>query len=433
MKKKIVSVPKSYILKTVLYNGESIAIKFIDAKEHVYVFKGYSLAGESLFTKTSGQIKGMEAYKADVASAEFPSFYSIPNVGYVNYMITKDKGEKMGYQVNFLSDDEVVKSWTYSSAGERIEIPIHLAADSNYTYFNIMKRDALLSTNMDVYIKAFETKTGKEVFEIPLIHDKNKYNAFSSFIHSNGNLQLFGRFYEEDENVISGKGQGLALVEIDKTGKIVKTTHLTGSDKRLMGSELITGGEEDKSKYFYFHNFIRMADGRTIGIGESYSQKVNALGLMAVAAGYGGSGSTLVMEDMYLFEFSPSFDLMSIKRFEKHRSNFAIPGIPVASPIMYGYFVKEQGGFDYSFYQQTPDRSEAAVYYLDYERRKGEANNTVLGAIFIGKDGTTTDKYELNPKTTETLVLQGPFGSVLMMDYYRKEKSLDIRTVKLNY
>src|SRR5688572_30310902 len=43
LKKKIVSVPESYMLMSLMYNGTSLAIKFFDTKEKMYVFKGYSL------------------------------------------------------------------------------------------------------------------------------------------------------------------------------------------------------------------------------------------------------------------------------------------------------------------------------------------------------------------------------------------------------
>jgi hypothetical protein len=434
LKKKIVSVPKSYMLMSLMYNGTSLAVKFFDTKEKMYVFKGYSLTGEPLFTTKSSEVKNAEAQKAAIAGEEYPSFFSITNTGYMNYMLTKDKGEKYGYEINYMSDKAGQQGWKYSSTGDEIQIAMNLAADSSMAYFNIMKREALLSTKTDIHIAGFDTKTGKRVFEVPLVKDKFKYNAFSSFIRPNGNLQLFGRFFGEKDNVLTDKGDGLAFIEIDPTGKIIKTTHLTANDKRLLNSGLISSdAKEDKSNYFFFHDFVQMADGRTLGVAESYSQKVNALGMLTTAAGYGGATTNLVIEDLYVFEFDPSFELSKVTRYEKNKSTFPIPGIPIASPILYSYYVKERGGFDYRFYQQNVDQTDAAIYYLDYERRQGEANNTVLGAVFVSPTGSTTDKFDLNPKSTTTRVFQGPFGSVMMLDYFRKEKTLDVKTVKLNY
>ena len=84
LKKKTVSVPESYILISLIYNGSSIAIKFLDTKEKMYVFKGYSLTGESLFTVKSSEVKNAEAQKAAISGEEYPSFFSSANTGYVN-------------------------------------------------------------------------------------------------------------------------------------------------------------------------------------------------------------------------------------------------------------------------------------------------------------------------------------------------------------
>ena len=159
------------------------------------------------------------------------------------------------------------------------------------------------------------------------------------------------------------------------------------------------------------------------------------LGLAAAAAAGGGGGATqdLAIEDMYIFEFDNSFDLKNLERFDKYKSKFPLPGMPLPFPIFYSYYVKERGGFDYEFYQKNPDNSQAAIYFMDYERRAGEANNTVLGAIFASKDGYTTDKFDLPKSADVTSVFPGTFGSVVTVNYFRKLRSLDIQIVKLNY
>jgi len=436
LKKKKITVPKTNIIQTVLYNGRSICLKFFDSKEDNYVFKAYDLLGEPLFTKDTDKISRMESYKSTTASEEYPSFYSIPHFGYINYTLTKEKGEKHGYNINLYSDNESTPHWIYNSQSDQIEVAMHLAADSNFAYFNIMKRDAVLSQDVEGYVMALSSKTGKQAFEVPLKNKGYKYLAFSSFIGPTGNLHMVGRYYNEADKVLKSKGLGLAMLEIDPTGKFVNTVLIPSNDKLLLNSGLVEQDEKaDKSKYFFFHDFISLDDGRILGIGESYSLKINVLGLAAMAAAGGGQGSTqdLAIEDMYVFEFDKSFNLKSIQRFNKYKSNFPLPGMPLPFPIFYSFYVKERGGFDYEFFQKNADNTEAAIYYMDYEKRAGEANNTVLGAIFATKDGYTTDKFDLQKSADITSVFPGTFGSVVTVNYFRKLRAMDIQIVKLNY
>lgn len=234
LKKKKLTVPKTYIIQTVLYNGRSIVVKFMDSKEDNYVFKAYSLAGEPLFTKETSKIARMEAYKANTSGEEYPSFYSIPHFGYINYTVTKDKGEKMGYNINHYSDSESHPHWTYDSKSDQLEVAMHLAADSNIAFFNIMKRNDLLSIDIDAYVMGLSSKTGKRLFEVPLENKGFKYLAFSSFIGPSGHLHLVGRYYNQSDKMMKAKGLGLAMIEIDSTGHFVNVNHIPSDDKRLL-------------------------------------------------------------------------------------------------------------------------------------------------------------------------------------------------------
>ncbi len=434
LKKKKITVAKSMRLQTVLYNGRSIIAKFLDTKEHTYLFKAYTLQGELIFSKTSAPITKIEAAKAATDSDDFPSFYSIPHFGYINYQMTKDKGEKVGYAVNFYSDNPAQAPWTFNSKSELVEYPIALTADSNFVYFNVMKRKSLMSSDGDFFITAFDAKTGKIAFEIPLEYQGHTFLTFSSFITADGHLHLAGRYFNPSDNVMKSKGLGLALLDVDPVGKIVSADLVPEDDKRMLQTNQAKAGEkEDKSGYFYFHNFVSLSDGRVIGIAESYSVKVSGLGVIGTIGGFTNSATNFVVEDLYLFEFSPSFKLTSIQRFDKYKSTTALPGFPIASPILYGFYAKQHNLFDYQFYQKNPDNSNVAICYLDYERRKGEANNTVLGAVFISDKGYTQDKFDLARKADFTQVFQGAFGSVVTVDYFKKEKSLNVEIKKLNY
>ncbi|HLF64830.1 MAG TPA: DUF6770 family protein [Saprospiraceae bacterium] len=429
LKKKTISVPDKLSLNRVECNGNSIGLKFVDLKEEKYTFKTYSLVGELLYSKTSPEFSNMEKAKfsSTAGGEQAPSFHPIKGAGYVNYMTVKSEEGKPTYNINFYSDTEAVDHWSYTSESDQVEFALHLTGDTSYIYALVAKRDALMSTDMEFFVTGFNAKTGDMVYQVPLESDAYRYLTFSAFVNDQGNVQVVGRYFDKGDNPFKDRELGFAMLTLDAQGKITQARHVPSGDAKLKVMQ--EGSDETDSKeYFFFHDFIQLADGKILGIAEMFSMKVNALGIMT-----GGAGGTIVMNDMCIFEFNENFDLQNVQQFDKYKSTFPIPGIPIFSPALYAYMVKEHGGFDYTFYQKKPDEAFAAVCYLDYERRKGEKNNTILGAIFITDAGYTTDKFDLPTEADFIKIMPGPFGSAVVMEYYRKEKELKVNTRNLNY
>jgi hypothetical protein len=89
------------------------------------------------------------------------------------------------------------------------------------------------------------------------------------------------------------------------------------------------------------------------------------------------------------------------------------------------------GGFDYAYTQTNKDVSSFTVCYSDFVRGKDYKGGT-FNSISFNEGKITTDKINTKTDATRTWILPGKQGQVLLFEYYRKEKKLDVHFEKLN-
>lgn len=93
-------------------------------------------------------------------------------------------------------------------------------------------------------------------------------------------------------------------------------------------------------------------------------------------------------------------------------------------------YVEPMGSFDYAFTTGDADNSNFAVCYNDYER-SSEYHGQTFNAIKYNGRKFTTDKIELKSKASMMHVFPAKGGSIMIMEYYKKDKRLDFRLEKL--
>jgi hypothetical protein len=96
--------------------------------------------------------------------------------------------------------------------------------------------------------------------------------------------------------------------------------------------------------------------------------------------------------------------------------------------------MKQMGSFDYQFTQLANDGKSADIVYINYDKEKGEDTKRVLGNIIISPDGKfTLDKMDITTKATSSFLYPAKPGFLMMVDYLKKERSLGMKLIKLNY
>jgi hypothetical protein len=186
----------------------------------------------------------------------------------------------------------------------------------------------------------------------------------------------------------------------------------------------------------YLHKMVQVADGSMYAIGEGYKKAASALGIAtkAISLGRGNiSAVKIKVTDMILIKFDKDFNVADAKTYEKNANSIELPsGGAYASTVMLGKMIKYSfGGFDYAYTQQNSDHTSFTVCYSDYERGKDYKGST-FNSITYNDGKFTTDKIDTKSNASRSAVLPGKQGQVLLMDYYKKDKKLDIHFEKLN-
>ena len=190
------------------------------------------------------------------------------------------------------------------------------------------------------------------------------------------------------------------------------------------------------SAFSIFTIYYKLLTVKIIAIGEQFRKAASGLGIAAMVLSRGATTSLtkMVVEDLVMFQFSSDFVLEDVKIFDKHKSGVElVVGAGLIPTAKLGLLVDALGGFDY-YYTQKLDGNEAfTVGYVDYERIKGEKNKYIFGAITYADGDYTTDKVDLSSDATSLRVAPAKEGYIMISEYYKKAKRLDVRLEKINY
>jgi hypothetical protein len=283
--------------------------------------------------------------------------------------------------------------------------------------------------------------TGRKAFEIST--EKEEYKFFPmniSTVQGSTDYMVLGEYYDKDKTVVSDNTLGLAIWIMDNKGnvKIRKYSSWTKDLGKFLNVN--EKGRIDQIGYLFFHRIIQTEDGKIFAVGEGYKRTASALGITMTALGalggtVGGNGVTkLVITDMVLLQFDKLFNFENVKVYEKNHNNFESPngmGGDFVTPQIMAQIAKTLGRFDFAFTQTDQNHSAFVVGYTDYERNSDYRGMT-FHSISYANSNLTTDKINLASKATRSIVLPGKPGSVMILEYFKKEKKLDMRLEKLN-
>jgi hypothetical protein len=282
-----------------------------------------------------------------------------------------------------------------------------------------------------------DIQDGTLLFEREFNRDEDPRLITNAFLKDDNSLVLMGEYFEKGDNVFKDKSIGLFAETTDLKGNQNTYSKVSWEDKigKLLASSV---GEEDGQKnigYIYFHDVIRNQNGSYSAIGERFKKTASAGGIAMMALSRGGGNSTqLTITDAVIFEFDKDFVLVDAKVFEKGKSRVPIPSM-LMGPQFSAHYVNTFGGFDYQFTQIDTERDRFYASFIDYERIKGEKNKWAFKSI-MHKDGEyAQDKIYLDAPEKGIVrgVRSGKLGHVVIIDYNRKEKTINMHLEKLNF
>jgi hypothetical protein len=195
-------------------------------------------------------------------------------------------------------------------------------------------------------------------------------------------------------------------------------------------------GKIEDFGYMYVHQIVQTADGKIYAIGEGYKKAASALGIASqlLTRGNGLSMSKVQITNMILLNFDQDFNIKGAKIYDKNKNNIELPGgYEFVSLTLLGKMVKYYyGGFDYAYTQMNGDKTSFSVCYSDFVKEKGGYKGGTFNSITVTDGKVTTDRINTKSDAKFSAIYPSKQGQVLIMDYFKKDKRLEMHIEKLN-
>ncbi|RBL92509.1 DUF6770 family protein [Chitinophaga flava] len=425
------------------FNGNTLAFLFKNGEDRTLEMKIYDLDGKLKYTytrpytkKTDALMKQYETLHTDEGMNQ--NVFELGSKGFVSVMPLRD-GRDVTYEVDVYSSDKK-KMWTYTPEDdkERFAQAEFLMATDSLIFLEVTKKNRKMSGSGTAHLVCINHETKKKVFDLD---DENDDVTFvpSSILPAKGNGKfiVMGSYFDKEANILKDFSKGLAIYELDASGKVLNKTYNSWNKEIAHYLPTNSKGKIDKIGFLYVHKLIQTPDGKIFVVGEGYKRQADGVGIALTALSVmgrrpGNAGVTkIVITDLVIMEFDKSFKLKGASIYEKRDNTAALGEVAdYNSQHALAMLIKMQGYFDYEFTTGNPDDNNFVVCYSDWEKTadyKGKTFNS------IRYNGTkfTKDKIELKSKASRMQVLPAKSGSVMIMEYFKKDKRLDFRIEKL--
>ena len=440
---------KNYILLESAYNGSTFCFSFINYKLKVVEYNMYDMKGKATGTYTTEKLSNMELqYMASLVATE-DDVYSgglmpIADKGFIRYGM--EKGDGWRYTIEMITN-KGKKTWETNSGnedGKAYESASPMYSNGTTLVSLVSTRKGMMSKNMDAYCVFTNTTNGDELFRTEAGSSNDKKYVFQpigiNFDESVNEYFLYGEYFNDGDKIMKDKSQGFYFQNISKSGALIKESFASWTKDIAAKLPVNENGKMDKNMSIAIHNMVRTADGKLFAIGEQFKKSVSAggvaLNILAAANGQSGGSDAAIMKieihDMVVLEFDENMEIEKAKVFAKATQNVYLPkGYGSLSTPMLGYILKSRGLFDYNFTSMSADRTTFHCAYTNYDRNKAENSNYVIGNISYTGDKLEFEKIRLSKKPTTFLVMPAKPGYLAILEYFSKEKKIDIRLHEL--
>lgn len=424
------------------YNGNSLSFLFKNEDTKTLDMKVYGIDGKLKYTysreyskKTEDLMKRYETMHTDEGTNQ--NVFDLGEQGYTSVLPLRD-GKTRTYEVDYYSSQSK-KYWTYipTDDEERFAQAEYLGSTDSLIILEVMKRNRMMSGKITAHLVGIDITSKKKVFDLD--GENDKYTMVPSNvipIKGSGKILVMGSYFDKTDNVAKDASKGLAIYEIDGKGNVLsKTYNSWGLD---FAKYLPTGskGKLDKVGFLYIHKLIRAGNGKIFAVGEGYKRQANAAGialtmLSAAAGSYGNAGTTkIVTTDMVIMEFDEKFKVTDATIYDKTNNTADIALSDFNSQHAIALLLKASGRFDYEFTTGDADNQTFSICYSDWVRSSDYKGMTFNTLRYNGKK-FTKDKIELKSKASKMQVLPAKAGSVMILEYFKKDKKLESRLEKI--
>jgi hypothetical protein len=315
------------------------------------------------------------------------------------------------YEVDFYSSQQK-RQWTYVPEEDE-ENKFHGAMFLGFTdsmmLLTVAEQKKVSSNKPNVHFVGVNLFTKRKVFDINNEKEDNPFLATNVLpVKGKNQMLVVGTYYNKGANITKDMSTGLVIYTLDNRGKVLNKTY--NSWKVDMAG---LAGNEMKDKKGNINNLIihkiQQVGGKIFIIGEAYDPQT--------------------ISDLVLLEVDNNNKLSKMTNFLKTPNKWGSIAPGIMSLERAAAYAKGTGNFDYQ-YTTNDDEGSFTVLYTDYPHKQGDKKAfTTLrynGAKF------KANKMDLNSKADEIRVYPAVPGSIMIIEYSKKEKRLDMRIERIS-
>ncbi|OWP75524.1 DUF6770 family protein, partial [Flavobacterium oreochromis] len=368
-------------------------------------------------------------------TGDFNILFPVDNKGFLFNKFEDNK--KIGYSLKYYATDGG-QNWEYNSPEDSKEIlsinPIEV--NDKFVVALESSKPRALSRKTTLKTKVLDVNTGKLLFEKEYSKNIKPRLINNAFLDANNNVVLMGEYFKEGDNIFDDKSLGIFSEVVDNSGKTIKENFISWKEDVANFLKIEKNFVDDKG-YVFFHNIVKTNSNDYYAIGEFYKKTANAAGIalnaLSILGGNGASNpmTQLTITNSVIFKFNSDFKLTGIQEFEKGKSR--APSLSdFGSPQLNAHTLKAFGAFDYEYTQLDKANDRFYACFIDYERLKGEKNKLAFKTIIHDENKLSEDKIYLENQNKEFRTLPAKIGNVLLLEYDKKAKEINLHIEKLN-
>ena len=448
-KKKIIG-SKSLNLINSAFNGQYFMFKYIDSKERKIIHKMYDEEANLISVKVKNISKKVARMYLNIEETDksTPELIAIPNKGFLSYTFTLNP--KNSYQIDFFSSEDENKDWSVNSnENSAFHKTANLFTFNEDVVISLVNIQSTISNdNLQQRILAHNIQTGEQQFQVDLKDDKYTIDLTSGELIAGSNeLLLIGEFHQLNANPSKKSSLGLFTYKMNLFGEIIDRKYHLWSESDHMAITENNDNKKNKKTSIWFHDFIHTSDGSIIVVGEKYRKAVDGAGVainildifLGVLMGYNSYGANesmtkIVIEDMFIYKFSPEFELDTTIVINKNQRDFQLAsGSSFLSTRALGQYIVNIGGFDYAFTQLNEKGDDFAVIYMSDKFSKDRYEKTICGVVKYENGEIIQQETPMDFYSNSEIINMYPAtdGYVLFTEYFYKEDKIDNRFLKL--
>ena len=441
---KDIEGPKDWELISSAYDGNNFCFKFYDEKAKTYELKVYDQQGKEVIsniTDINYNSKTNAKYRSYSALVS-PEINEVDSNGFVDYIFNEPNDAFIMSYANGATK----KTWqqTYEPEGKsKIMVPNFLAGDNQMILTAVTRIEkGLGNTKTENSVVANNIRNGNQLFDISTEFDDNHVVPITA-IFSEDKITLVGLNYKTAKTYTRAP-DGMAFIEMDKKGKILKTNFKTFEES--LGKYLpIEDHQLEGGYYLYIHDIVHTKNNTNLVIAEKFKKAADAGGValtaLAMLSG-GGSGGVikLVLENMVVIEYDQDGNVIQAKEIPKGKGTTGvIPGSTTQNPYTLATIANMDGWMDYMYTLSNDDNSQVTFNFIDYDRLSDDANakkTKNFGQIKYDNGSINVDRIPIksgdNSKADLVHIYQGKPGYILELAYFKKDKKATMEMIKLN-